>query len=78
MANLKFKERQYEAEILGELYERLEADIRYIGQNYEKVGEEDGQDKWDYIDIPDEELDENRKLKIKVIRDIMVKLEKLL
>ena len=99
MANLKFKERQIEAEILGELYESLEDKLRYAGQSYKCVGKETEQardyktkellweddektipfyrDKYDYVDIPEEELSEEQKLKAKVIKNIMAKLEKL-
>ena len=40
MAINKFKERQIEAEILGELYEKLENDLKYATKSYERVGKE--------------------------------------
>ena len=99
MAINKFKERQIEAEILGELYEKLENDLKYATKSYECVGKEDEQatdyrtgelrwedeektipyyrDKYDYVDIPEEKLSDEQKLRAKVIKNIMAKLEKL-
>lgn len=99
MAINKFKERQIEAEILGELYEKLENDLKYTTKSYEHVGKEDEQatdyrtgelrwedeektipyyrDRYDYVDIPEEKLSDEQRLKVKVIKNIMAKLEKM-
>lgn len=34
-------------------------------------------DKYDYVDIPEEKLSDEQRLKVKVIKSLMVKLEKL-
>ena len=99
MATNKFMERKIEAEILGELYEKLENDLKYATKSYERVGKETEQardyktgellwddeehtiprfrDNWDYVDVPEDKLTDEAKLKIKVIKNVMAKLEKL-
>lgn len=99
MATNKFMERKIEAEVLGDLYEKLEHDLKYATKSYERVGKETEQardyktgellweddeqtipkfrDNWDYVDVPEDELTDEQRIKIKVIKSIMVKLEKL-
>ena len=99
MATNKFMERKIEAELLGELYEKLDNDLKYSGRRYECVGKEAEQardyktnellwddeehtipryrDRWEYVEIPEDELTDEEKLRIKVIKNLMTKLEKL-
>lgn len=99
MATNKFMERRIEAEILGELYEKLENDLKYTTKSYERVGIETEQardyktgellwddeehtipryrDKWDYVEIPEDEISDEVRLRVRVIKNLMAKLEKL-
>lgn len=99
MAMNKFMERKIEAEILGELYEKLENDLKYATKSYERIGKETEQardyktgellweddeqtipkfrDNWDYVDVPEDKLSDEAKLKIKVIKSLMIRLEKM-
>lgn len=99
MATNKFMERKIEAEVLGELYEKLEHDLKYATMSYERVGKEIEQardyktgellweddeqtipkfrDNWDYVDVPEDKLTDEQRIKIKVIKSVMAKLEKL-
>lgn len=99
MAINKFKERQFEAEVLGELYEELENKLKSTMSRYECVGKEEEQardwrtnellwedeektipkyrDRYEYVPMPETNLTDEEKLKVKVIKNIMTKLEKL-
>lgn len=99
MASNKFKERQVEAEILGELYERLEDKLKDATMRYDCVGKEEEQarsyrtdellweddectipkyrDKYEIVPVPENELTDEDKLRIKVIKNLMTKLERI-
>ena len=72
----KFAKKAIMLEELGKVVVRIEDDIKWTGQRYECVDEENG--KWDYVDIPAEEMDENRIEHIEAMRAIIKHLEKLL
>lgn len=98
MAN-KFMERKIEAAILGELYEKLEENLKHSTSRYECVGKETEQardwrtnellwddeehtipryrDRYEYVPVSEKDLTEEEKCRIKVIKNVMAKLEKL-
>lgn len=72
----KFEKKAMLLEVLGEVVERLENDKKWMLQEYKRIDDET--DKWDYVDVAYEDLNEKQQCKVDAMEAVIKHLEKLI